>query len=94
MNTNQLYFGNLLTNRSFQIGLILGLVLLALLAAYVSDWSAVSTGDLAGRRPPMPAVELPEADSHLAGKRTPMPQLNSPDTDFQLAGRKPPMPVF
>ena len=94
MNTNQLHFGNLLTNRSFQISLILGLLLLALLTAYVSDWSVGSTGDLAGRRPPMPAVELPEADRQLAGKRTPMPQLNSHDLDFQLAGRKPPMPVF
>jgi hypothetical protein len=94
MNTNQLQIGNLLTNRSFQICLILGLVLLALLAAYVSDLSAGGAGDFAGRKPPMPAAELQDAGDHLAGRKAPMPRLNSPDQDFQLAGRRPPMPLF
>ena len=94
MNTNQLQFGNLLTNRSFQLCLILGLVLLALLAAYVSDLSAGSTGDLAGRRLPMPAAELQDAGDHLAGRRLPMPRSNLPELDIQLAGRRPPVPTF
>ena len=94
MNTNQLQFGSLLTNRSFQICLILGLVLLALLAAYVSDLSAGGTGDLAGRRVPMPAAELQDAGEHLAGRRLPMPRESLPELDTQLAGRRPPMPVF
>jgi hypothetical protein len=94
MNTNQLQFGNLLTNRSFQLCLILGLVLLALLAAYVTDLSSGSTGDLAGRRPPMPAAELQGAGDHLAGRRPPMPRLNLPEQDIQLAGKRYPMPIF
>jgi hypothetical protein len=92
MNTNQLQFRSLLTNRSFQICLILGLVLLALFAAHVSDLSAGSTGDLAGRKPPMPAVELQDAEDHLAGKRTPMPQPGLPEQGIFMAGRRPPMP--
>ena len=95
MNTNQLQFGRLLTNRSFQIGLILGLVLLALLAAYVSHLSAGSTGDLAGRKPPMPAAQLQNGEDHLAGKRYPMPQPGLPEQGIFMAGRKPPpMPAF
>jgi hypothetical protein len=94
MNTNQLQFGNLLTNRSFQLCLILGLVLLALLAAYVSDLSAEGTGDLAGRRVPMPAAELQDAGDHLAGWRPPMPRSNLPEQDIQLAGKRYPMPIF
>ena len=95
MNTNQLQFGRLLTNRSFQICLILGLILLALLAAYVSDLSTGSTGDLAGRKPPMPAAGLQDAGDHLAGRKPPMPQASLPDQGIFMAGRKPPpMPVF
>lgn len=96
MNTNQLQFGRLLTNRSFQIGLILGLILLALLAAYVSDLSVRSTGDLAGRKPPpMPVAELQDAGDHLAGRKPPMPQANLTDQGIFMAGKKPPpMPVF
>ena len=92
MNTNQMQFGSLVTNRSFQICLILGLVLLALFAAYVSDLSAGSTGDLAGRKPPMPAVELQDGEDHLAGKRTPLPQPGVPEQGSLMAGRRPPMP--
>jgi hypothetical protein len=94
MNTNQLQFGSLLTNRSFQICLILGLVILALLAAYVTELSSGSTGDLAGRRPPMPAAELQDAGDHLAGRRPPMPRESLPELEIQLAGRRPPVPVF
>jgi hypothetical protein len=93
MNTNQLQLENLLTNRSFQICLILGLVLMALLAAQMSDLSARSTVDLAGRKTPVPAA-LQDGEEHLAGRRTPMPGLNSPDLDLQLAGRRTPMPRF
>lgn len=89
MNTNQLHLGRLLTNRSFQVSLILGLILLALLAAYVSVLSAGSTGELAGRKPPpMPAAQLQDADNHLAGWRSPMPRAKSP----QLAGGRTLMP--
>jgi hypothetical protein len=89
MNTNQLKFGSLFANRSFQISLILGLVLLALLAAYVSDLSTGSAGELAGRRPPaMPAAQLQGGEDHLAGWRSPMPRAKSPE----LAGPRRPMP--
>lgn len=91
MNTNQLQLGRLLTNRSFQISLILGLILLALLAAYVSVLSAGSAVELAGRKPPpMPAAQLQDADNHLAGYRRPMPQLGMPEQGTFMAGRRPP----
>ena len=94
MNTHQLQFGSLLTNRSFQICLILGLVLLALVAVCVSDLSASNMDPLAGRRLPMPAIEMPDAGNHLAGRRPPMPRSNLPELDIQLAGRKTPISIF
>jgi hypothetical protein len=91
MNTIQFQFGKLPTNRSFQVSLIVGLVILALLAAYVSVLSAGSAGELAGRKtPPMPAAQLQDADNHLAGGRRPMPQLGMPEQGNFMAGRRPP----